>query len=261
MLPDFNMIIHEFPERPTITIIPISDVHLGSRECMEQEFISFIDKVKDDPNTYLILGGDLINNATRSSVTNVFEEIMRPADQKKEMSKILAPVAHKILAAVSGNHERRSGKDADDDPTYDILCKLDKESVYRENLAIVKLRFGNADHSGLVNPTYVLAVTHGSGGGIYTSSAVLKGERFSYVFSGVDALIVGHTHKPFTSVHGKIVVDPRNNIVSVKPFKVISMTSWLEYGGYAAQKMLLPSAHNLHTLTLTGNKKEMIITM
>lgn len=261
MLPDFNMIIHEFPEKPNITIIPISDVHLGSRECMEQEFISFIDKVKDDPNTYLILGGDLINNATRSSVTNVFEEIMRPADQKKEMAKILAPVAHKILAAVSGNHERRSGKDADDDPTYDILCKLDRESLYRENLAIVKLRFGNVDHSGLANPTYVLAVTHGNGGGVYTSGAVLKGERYSYAFSGVDALIVGHTHKPFTTVHGKIVVDSRNNIVSVKPFKVISMTSWLEYGGYAAQKMLLPSAHNLHTLTLTGNKKEMIITM
>lgn len=261
MLPDFNMIIHKFPEREDITIIPIADVHLGARECMEQKFIKFIDTIKDKPNVYLVLGGDLINNATRSSVTNVFEETMRPADQKKEMAKILAPVAHKILAAVSGNHERRSGKDADDDPTYDILCKIDREDVYRENMAFVKFQFGDPAKNGENNPTYTIVVTHGAGGGALTSGAVLKGERFGYAIDGMDALIMGHTHKPFTTQPGKIVIDKMNNKVTVKPFKVINMTSWLEYGGYAAQKMLLPSSHCMHTLTLRGTRKEMVVTM
>ena len=261
MLPDFNMIIHKFPDREDITIYPIADVHLGARECKEQDFISFIDGIKDKPDVYLVLGGDLINNATRSSVTNVFEETMRPADQKKEMAKILAPVAHKILAAVSGNHERRSGKDADDDPTYDILCKLDKETVYRENMAFVKLQFGNPTGAGADNPTYALVVTHGAGGGMLTSGAVLRGERFGYAIDGMDALIMGHTHKPFTTVPGKIVIDKHNNKVSVKPFKVINMTSWCDYSGYAAQKMLLPSSHCMHTLTLRGTRKEMVVTM
>jgi predicted phosphodiesterase len=261
MLPDFNMIIHKFPEREDITIIPIADVHLGARECMEQEFIKFIDSIKDKPNVYLVLGGDLINNATRSSVTNIFEEIMRPADQKKEMSKILAPVAHKILAAVSGNHERRSGKDADDDPTYDILCKIDREDVYRENMAFVKFQFGDPAKNGENNPTYTSVVTHGAGGGALTSGAVLKGERFGYAIDGMDALIMGHTHKPFTTQPGKIVIDKYNNKVSVKPFKVINMTSWLDYSGYAAAKMLLPSSHCMHTLTLRGTRKEMVVTM
>lgn len=261
MLPDFNMIIHKFPEREDITLIPLADVHLGARECMEQEFIKFIDKIKDEPNIYLILGGDLINNATRSSVTNIFEETMRPADQKKEMSKILAPVAHKILAAVSGNHERRSGKDADDDPTYDILCKIDREEVYRENMAFVKLQFGSTEGAGDRNPTYTIVVTHGAGGGALTSGAVLKGERFGYAIDGMDALIMGHTHKPFITQPGKIVIDKLNNKVTVKPFKVINMTSWLETSSYALQKMMLPSTYCLHTLTLRGNKKEMVVTM
>jgi predicted phosphodiesterase len=228
---------------------------------MEQEFIKFIDSIKDKPNVYLVLGGDLINNATRSSVTNIFEEIMRPADQKKEMSKILAPVAHKILAAVSGNHERRSGKDADDDPTYDILCKIDREDVYRENMAFVKFQFGDPAKNGENNPTYTIVVTHGAGGGALTSGAVLKGERFGYAIDGMDALIMGHTHKPFTTQPGKIVIDKYNNKVSVKPFKVINMTSWLDYSGYAAAKMLLPSSHCMHTLTLRGTRKEMVVTM
>lgn len=210
---------------------------------------------------FLILGGDLINNATKSSVSNVFEETMRPADQKREMAKILAPVAHKILAAVSGNHERRSGKDADDDPTYDILCKIDREAVYRENIAFVKLLFGNQEGNGAQNPTYTLVVTHGAGGGMLTGSSVNRGERMGYVVDGADCFIFGHHHKPFVTQPGKIFIDRHNNRVSIKPFKVIGMTSWVDYSSYAAQKMLLPSTHCLHTLTLCGNHKEMVVTM
>ena len=87
MLPDFEMIVKHFPEREDITIIPLSDVHLGAAECMEQRFIQFVKSIADKPNVYVILGGDLINNATRSSVSNIFEERYRPADQKKMMAK------------------------------------------------------------------------------------------------------------------------------------------------------------------------------
>lgn len=262
MLPDFEMIIHKFPEGQDITIIPIADVHLGARECMEQEFIKFIESIAKKDNIYIVLVGDLINNCTRSSVSNIFEETMRPADQKKMMAKILEPVKDRILCSVTGNHERRSGKDADDDPCYDIMCKLDVEDRHRENVAFVKLQFGDRETmGGKKRPTYVLAVTHGNGGGMLTSGAVMRGERLGYALTGVDALVFGHTHKPFTTVPGKIVVDTQNNIVSVKPFRVINATSWLEYSSYAMQKMLLPTVHNLHTLTLCGDHKEMIVTM
>ena len=260
MLPDFEMIIHKF-DNSDITIIPIADVHLGSRECMEQEFIKFIESVKDAPNVYLILGGDLIDNGLKNSLTNVYRATMPPSQQKREMANILAPVADKILCAVSGNHERRSGKDADDDPVYDIMAKIDREDVYRENMAFLKLQFGDIDGCGTTNPTYTLVVTHGAGGGQLTSGAVLRGERFGYAVDGMDALIIGHTHKPFVTNPGKIFIDSRHNKVSIKPFKVINMTSWLKYGDYAAAKMLLPSTHNLHTLTLCGSKKEMVVRM
>ena len=60
---------------------------------------------------------------------------------------------------------------------------------------------------------------------------------------------------------GKIKIDPFNNKVSVKPFKVISSTSWLQWGGYAAKAMMLPTTHCLHTLTLKGSHKEIVVTM
>jgi len=261
MLPDFEMITYQFPEREDITIIPISDVHLGAKEFMEDEFESFIKSIANKPNVYLTLGGDLINNGTRTSVSNIFEEQMRPSAQKKLMAAYLAPVREKILCAVCGNHERRSGKDADDDPMYDIMCKLDIEDRYRENIAFVKIQMGDLNGDGKYNPTYSLVVTHGFGGGIYTGGAVNRGERFGYVIDGMDALITGHTHKPFVTQPAKIFIDKHNNRVTVKPFKVITSTSWLNYGGYAAQKQLLPASHALQTITLKGKTKEIIVTM
>lgn len=266
MLSDFDLIQRSFLGGHDITIYPIADVHLGSKECMEQEFIKFIDFIAETPNAYLILGGDLIDNGTKSSVTNVYQATMSPSQQKKEMAAILSKVKDRILCFVPGNHERRSKKEVDDDPVYDIAAKLDLEHLYRPNVAFVNIQMGleeskNYRTRGAYRPSYTLVVTHGAGGGILTGGAVNKAERFGYIIDGMDALIVGHMHKPFMTQPGKIQIDVRNKIVSVKPFKVVGMTSWLNYGGYAAQKMLLPSTHCLQTMTLKGIKKEIILSM
>ena len=266
MLPDFEMIQHQFLGGHDITVIPVADVHLGSPECREQEFMEFIQKVKETPNTYLVLLGDLIDNGTKSSVTNPFRATMPPSQQKREMANILEPVKDRILCMLPGNHERRSMKDADDDPVYDIAAKLDVEHLYRENIAFVKIQLGTEDaqdeHSNSkYRPCYNLVVTHGAGGGIMTGGSVNRSERFGYVIDGMDALIVGHTHKPYTTQPGKIVIDPRNNQVTVKPFKVVCATSWLDYGGYAARMMLLPSTFCLNTINLSGYGKEITVTM
>ena len=260
MLSDFEIISHHFPEREDIKIYPVSDVHLGAAEHLTREWELFCQRVKDEPNSYIILGGDLVNNGTKTSITNVFAETMRPREQKRIMTAMLEPLRDKILCAVSGNHERRN-RDVDNDITYDIMCKLDLEHLYRENIAFVKIQMGNKRNDGTKNPTYVLVVTHGSGVGVLTGGSVNRNERFGYVLDGCDCLVVGHTHKPFVTQPAKIKIDPFNNKVSFKPFKVVSMTSWLEWGGYAAQKMLPPTSHAPQIITLRGKKKEIRVEM
>lgn len=262
MLPDFEMIVHDLGEED-ITVIPIADVHLGAAEHMEQEWAEFCDKVLRTPNVYLTLGGDLVNNNIRSAVGDLWNEKLYPSQQKKLMAKMLEPLRDRILCCVSGNHEFRSRKDCDDNPSYDIMAKLDLEHLWRENIAFVKIQLGKkVNESGSrtpsrERPTYVLTVVHGSGGGIYTGTAVLRSERFGYVIDGMDALIVGHTHKPFVTQPGKIQIDTRNNTIKVVPFKVISSSSWMEWGGYAARKMLLPSTQMKQSIILSAYKKEM----
>jgi predicted phosphodiesterase len=261
MISDFTIIARQFPENTDIVVYPIADIHLGAFEHMETAWREFRTKILEQPNAYITLGGDLLNNAIKTSVSNVYDEVMRPREAKKLMVEMLSPLKDKILCAVSGNHERRSSRDVDDDITYDIMCKLDIEDRYRENIAFLKLQFGKPKGDGARNPTYVLVVTHGAGGGALTGGVVNRAERFGYAIDGADALILGHSHKPFTTQPGKIKIDPYNNIVSVKPFKVISASSWLDYGGYAAQKTLLPSSHTVQKLILSGGHKELRVEM
>lgn len=257
MISDFHIINKRFLDKKDITIYPIADIHLGAAEHKEAAWREFRTKLLSEKNSYVVLGGDLINNGIKSSVSSVYDETLRPREQKKLMVEMLSPLKDKILCAVSGNHERRSSKEVDNDIIYDVMCKLDIEERYRENIAFLKIQFGAPRSNGAKNPTYILAVTHGSGSGVLTGSAVNKSEKFGYVLDGVDALIVGHSHKAFTTTPAKLKVDPHRNIVSIRPFKVISCSSWLDYGGYAVQKNLLPAMHVEEKLILCAKEKKM----
>lgn len=262
MLPDFKMIVHKFPARPDIEIWPISDVHLGAAEHNADAWSNFCKQIQAEDNAYVLLLGDLLNNCTRSSISDIWREVLTPRQAKKLMVEMLEPLKSKILAAVTGNHERRSVRETSDDPTYDIMCKLDIEHLYREDIAFVKIQMGdNKNGSGLRNPTYTIVMTHGAGGCIYTGATVNRAERAGYYIDGADVIILGHSHKPFVTQPAKIKINPQQDTVYFRPFKVISATSWLDYGGYAAQKMLPPSSIAPQVLKLYGRKKKIEVTM
>ncbi|MBQ1503158.1 MAG: metallophosphoesterase [Clostridia bacterium] len=243
MKDDFAMIVHRF-DTP-ITIYPIADVHYGAIMHEKQKWLAFCRSLEAQEDARIILNGDLINNNTRSAIGSPFDDVERPRDQKVKMVEMLSPIKDKILCLTSGNHERRSMKDADDDPTYDIAAKLDLEDLYRPNIAFLKIGIGGRNRGNgrlAPNATYVFAVTHGNGGGIYTGGTVNRNERFGNVIDNLDCLVVGHTHKATVTRPSKICVDVRSNKVVMRDYLVISCTSWQRYGEYAVQKMLLPSS-------------------
>ena len=80
-----SLIVRKFPDRPNIKVYPIADLHLGAIECMEETWQKFCKMILNDPNAYLILAGDLITNNVRTSVGSPFEQVYRPATQKKIM--------------------------------------------------------------------------------------------------------------------------------------------------------------------------------
>ena len=241
MRSDFDLIVHEICDKE-IKVYPIADVHFGALEHDIQAWTKFCAKVASEPNSYIILAGDLIDNNTRSSVGSPWDDRIRPREQKRMMVEFLEPLKDKILCCVSGNHERRSIKDADDDPTYDIMAKLDLEDIYRQNTAFMKIRLGARTRSGGVgyDTSFKFAVTHGSGGGM-TGAAVNRNERWGNVIDGADCIIGGHTHKGAITRPAKIVIDDNNDMVSIKDFVVLSCVSWQNFGAYPLQQMMTPT--------------------
>lgn len=258
---DFELIEYEFTPNSDIKIYPISDLHIGAKECLLEEWKKFIKKLKREKNSYITIHGDMMNNGIKSSVTDIYDETMSPSGQKRWLAEQLYDVKDKILCIVPGNHEQRSKKEVDAQPLFDICCELGIRDRYRENAAFIVIRIGDKNASGLRNPSYSLCVIHGSGGGSTTGASVNRNEKFASNIDNLDILIVGHSHKPVVTKPQKIVIDSQNKKVSFKPYTVVTSTSWLEYGGYALRKQLSPASHSLQQIVLKGNQKKVKVTM
>ncbi len=261
MLDDFVLLEYQFPVNKDIKIYPISDLHIGAKESMIEKWKEFVKQLKKEPNSYITIQGDMMNNGIKSSITDVYGEIMPPSKQKKWLAEQLEEVKDKILCVVPGNHEARSKREVDDYPLYDVCCKLDIEDRYRENAAFVIIRIGKKDQNGLKNPTYTMCVMHGSGGGMYTGASVSRNERFGTVIDNLDILVVGHSHKVAMTKPQKIYIDTHNKKVSFKSFNLVQATAWTEYGGYALRKQMLPGSHALQEIILRGNRKRVRVAM
>lgn len=238
---------------PDITVYPLADVHLGSEESAMPVFARLIAQIASEPNSYVTLQGDLIDNGLKNSVTNIYRATMSPREQKREMAECLAPIRDKILCIIPGNHERRSSNETDDCPAYDIASKLDLEDIYRENMAVIRMGLGK--RSNLKEYTYNVACMHGAGGGAQAGATVNRYEAFLSALDGVDILIAGHSHKPYALRGSKLILDLQNHRVLQRPTLSMCAGSWLNYAGYPVTAMMRPVAEpGANRLVLHGTR-------
>lgn len=238
-----SMVVHRFAGE--IEIYPLADVHYGAIECNEKAWESVINEILEKPNRYCVLNGDLVDNGVKSSVTDCYSALHQPSSQKKYMCEALRPISERILLATSGNHEARTKKESDQDITYDILTKLDRENVYRPDVAFMAVRVGDrgAGNNHIANVSYNFVMTHGTGGGYLPGATINRNERFATQYiDGVDIAIVSHSHRGMVSKPSKLVIDATNEIVTQRDILVVSSVAWMSYGGYAARKMLPPQS-------------------
>jgi predicted phosphodiesterase len=250
-----RVIIREYPrDLPYLTLYPIADVHLGAAECMEDEFKRYILRIKDDPHAAVLLAGDLINNGIKSSKTDVYKEKYPPDLQKEMMIDLLEPIKEKIVAGVSGNHERRTAKESCQDVMKDIFTALQIKGRYEPDAAFIKISLGEKQNKKPA--TYMLFLAHGAGGGASLGAGITKQDGYQLAIEGVDISISGHTHKPAKVPSARLVFDPRNNNIIKSNTLIFVATAWLEYGGYPVAAQMKPTAFYPDTITLYGDRKE-----
>jgi predicted MPP superfamily phosphohydrolase len=247
---------------PAVELHTFADWHIGDKFCTLEEIKAQVDRVKDNPYAYIILNGDLLNNATKASVSDVYAELLTPMQQIATAVELLKPVKDKILFADSGNHEARTYRNDGIDITAFIMKELGIEDRYCREGGVLFIKVGESpnvknttDSSKKAQVLYAISIIHGSGGGRKEGA---KAIRLADMASIVDAdiYIHSHTHLPMIMRQATYRTDMSNCKLKKVDKLFINTAAKLKYGGYGQTYEFKPASTNDVIIYLNGTRKE-----
>ena len=244
-----------------LELIAFADLHIGDKSCdygLIQERINY---VKDTPNAFCVLNGDIINNATKTSVSDSYAEELSPMQQIAKFVELFEPIKDKILAITSGNHENRTYIREGIDITEVCARQLGLSKRFASEGILIFLRFGEqGKHYHNRRMVYTIYMTHGSGGGRKEGS---KANRLAEMSSIIDAdiYIHSHTHLPLTFKNAYYRTDVRNSRVEIVDQLFVNTSSYLNYGGYGQAFEFKPNSKDTPVIYLSGTKRQFRATL
>ena len=236
-----------------ITIIPISDVHIGDKTANLKAFRDTIERIKKEPNTFTILNGDLCNIALKNSKSDVYSDELTPMEQVLQIIEFLEPIRDKILVMSNGNHEERITKETNIDVLYLVAKQLRLEQVYSPSWWYLYLSFGESNKHKPV--LYTITGYHGSGSSQTTGAKANKVKKMSQVVQA-DVYIMSHVHEPINTKGVIYIPDYQHRTVVRKEMYYAISNSFVEYEGSYAERMgMIPGNTGTSEIVLDGHKK------
>jgi predicted phosphodiesterase len=216
-----------------------------------------LEKIAAKDNAFIILNGDIINNATKTSVSDTYAEELSPMEQIERFVELFEPLREKILCVTSGNHENRTYLTQGVDITQICAKQLGVEDRYSKNGAVLFLRVGEmgaSEHHRQV--PYSFYCNHGGGGGGRKEGA--KAIRLADMASiiDVDVYVHGHVHLPMIMKQAFYRTDFTNSSFQKVDKLFVNTSSSLDFGGYGEQYEFKPSSTDSPTIYLDGRKKQ-----
>ena len=243
------------PYAEQIEIHPMSDLHIGDMQCDYKSILERIEYIKNTPNAYCILDGDLMDMAISTSVGDTYGANIQPMEQLKHCVRLFEPIKDKILAVLPGNHENRIYR-ADGIDITSLMCgQLGIADRYSSTTAMVFVRFGATTRRGRPQ-LYTIYVTHGSGGGRREGGKI---NRLTDLAAIVDAdiYVMGHTHLPVIMKEAYFRVSGSNSSVACVDKLFVNTAASLDYGGYGDAMGFKPASKQSPIIYLSGLKRDM----
>ena len=255
-------------EHESIELHTFSDLHIGAATCDYKAIQTRVEYIAQTANAYGILTGDVIDNATRDSVGDVYEGLS-PMEQMKQAVKLFAPIKTKILGVTSGNHCDRSYKKEGVDLMYFLCAELGLHEIYDQYGILLFIRFGRelerkrkeSNGSGEIRKLcYTIYATHGSAGG---RTAGGKANGLSRLGGIVNAniAVISHTHFPMCFKEASFEIDYRNSTILRKETTFVNSGSHLDWGGYSERFSMKPSSKAHPVIWLDGCKHDIRVTL
>lgn len=251
----------DLPESlPNLEVNIAADWHIGDRNCKMSEIKALIEKVKNSPVDYLILNGDLMNNATKTSVSDCYAELIPPMTQISMLKELLEPVKDKILFATCGNHEARTYRESGID-LMAILCNdLGIISRYAREGGVLYVNFGKQSHYNARKVSYSFFITHGTGGGRKEGAKAIRLADMASIVD-TDIYIHSHTHLPFVMKEDFFRTDNHAHRVIPVTHLFVNSSAQLDYGGYGQTFEFKPSATDCPVIHLASGHKHYTATL
>ena len=239
-----------------------ADWHLGDKNCNVHKIAEQVKMLKEKENAYCILNGDLLNNATKASVSDVYAEQLTPMQQVAEAVNILEPIKDKIIGMTCGNHELRTYKGDGIDLTGLIARELRIYDRYSPEGIMIFLRFGAVKYRTEHNDPqtkrkmcYTIYATHGCGGGRKIGGKTNRLIELSQIVDA-DLFYRAHTHAPIVVKQGFYRADTSNSKVKFVEQTFINTAAALDYGGYGQQHEYGVPSQKSPIAVLNGGKKD-----
>lgn len=249
-------------ELDRIELHTFADEHLGDEHCDIKRLLQRIEYVKNTPNAYCILNGDIMDNATRTSIGDTYTQEFNPMEQLQRAVEIFEPIKDKILCITHGNHENRTYKKEGINLSALIAKQLGLSERYTPTAAVLFIRLGENNNgfketngSGKYRKIcYTLYVLHGSGGGRKEGAKAIRLADMASIID-TDIYIHSHTHLPMIMKQAYHRIDPRNSTVALVDKLFVNTASNLNYGGYGEAQEFKPSSKDTPTIYLSGTRK------
>lgn len=240
-------------EAEEITLHFVHDLHYGSRNFDKKRWEKIVRGIQQ-PNHYAIFLGDLMENATVGSKSDVLYQTCPPLEQRDWVVDQFLRIGTDKIVAVSdgGNHERRSAKDVGAFPIYDACLLAGNKLVerYRPHFALcdigVGIRRRSSSKSKLQN-RYVVFAIH--------KAKDLKHFNSADWVDGCDVFAFGHDHDPRSHPRASLRYDTTRKTISFGITRVVNCGANLTYGGYAADSAYRPAALVEYKVHLSGMEK------
>lgn len=221
-----------------IKLVAISDVHLGDSNCDVEKFRGVVNFIKNTPDCYCVLLGDILNTALKNSKSDIYTETLNVAQAQKLALEILTPIKDKILAMTPGNHENRVWREVGVDVSLWLAERLGIQDKYRNNAVALSVQFGK-DINGNPFRINIFGQHGGYGGGRKLGAAMNALEDMDGMVANADIFLRAHTHSPVSGRRDVFLFNEQGNAVRKSKY-YFNAPSFLNFGGYAEEKGYRP---------------------
>lgn len=237
-------------------VLFMADLHAGDDAHDMDRFLADVAYVRDTPDTYCFINGDLYQAESRHTV-GVPNNCWSVKDTRHYLARTLKPLveAGKLLGINRGNHDARVYRHSTEDSIDALVCELGCH-YFETGEADLRIKLGENPNSGS-RIAYGIFAAHGCRGGRTEGARANAVSDLRKVRTGADVYLMSHVHAGMVIPKRVHRYDLMKGNVIAQDVLLIVTPSYQKRDGYATDRNFEPQPTGAIHVTFDGRWKGM----